>query len=482
MERKMAAFTFNMQAPISGSKILIGAPITVSGTVTGKGGAEPDPVESVTVQLNDLAPVTPTHKVIPHQPAPTWSFAVTLPGVTSIGPVSIVLRAAFNSALPISKTLTLDATIWTLAGAMAAARSSYTATALPDGKVLFHGGWDPNLNGLNTSELYDPVTQTSVLTGSSRSPRAEHSAVYLPTIGKVLVVDGASRVGIIPIPPCELFDPATGTWIPTDNVTNQAQQGQGLTLLADDRAMVVGGLGTTNTDPIFDTAEIFTPDPATGSGSWSPTKTKLNIGRYGCTATLLADGRVLVVGGSGGGGAFEAAITPELFDPQTEFWTKAENLNFPRLGEHTATLLRDGTVLVTGGYQPVPEIVLDTCEIYDPVAGHWHKVGDLNVPRAGDGAVLLPDGQVLVAGGDPGGTSELYNPSTGQWTLAGDLNTPRMGPTETLVVRRPQGRFGQAVFEVVVAGGSPPGEGLVYLTSIELYSQGTVLVNPFPVA
>ena len=247
----MAAFTFNMQAPISGSKILIGAPITVSGTVTGKGGAEPDPVESVTVQLNDLAPVTPTHKVIPHQPAPTWSFAVTLPGVTSIGPVSIVLRAAFDSALPISKTLTLDATIWTLAGAMAAARSSYTATALPDGKVLFHGGWDPNLNGLNTSELYDPVTQTSVLTGSSRSPRAEHSAVYLPTIGKVLVVDGASRVGIIPIPPCELFDPATGTWTPTDNVTNQAQQGQGLTLLADDRAMVVGGLGTTNTDPIL---------------------------------------------------------------------------------------------------------------------------------------------------------------------------------------------------------------------------------------
>lgn len=130
----------------------------------------------------------------------------------------------------------------------------------------------------------------------------------------------------------------------------------------------------------------------------------------------------------------------------------------------------------------MPEIVLDTCEIYDPVAGHWHKVGDLNVPRAGDGAVLLPDGQVLVAGGDPGGTSELYNPSTGQWTLAGDLNTPRMGPTETLVVRRPQGRFGQAVFEVVVAGGSPPGEGLVYLTSIELYCQGTVLVNPFPVA
>ena len=154
-------------------------------------------------------------------------------------------------------------------------------------------------------------------------------------------------------------------------------------------------------------------------GSWSYTGS-LNEPRYNHTATLLADGKVLVVGGSAAAGAIA-----ELYDPDTGKWNATGGLNVPR-ASHTATLLADGKVLVAGGARG-----LNSAELYDPVTGTWSITGSLNVSRGGATATLLGNGKVLVAAGiEVTGfddyitldTAELYDPESGTWSFTGNLN------------------------------------------------------------
>src|SRR5215471_19074589 len=133
-------------------------------------------------------------------------------------------------------------------------------------------------------------------------------------------------------------------------------------------------------------------------------------------------------------------------------WVPTADLNTPRAG-HTATLLADGKVLVAGGVGP-DNTSLSSVELYDPATGTWSTTSSLTTPRAGHTATLLPTGEVLVVGGDefpgypgaptPGtGAAEIYDPATGSWTPTGYLNTPRTAFTATLL----------ATGKVLVAGG-----------------------------
>jgi uncharacterized delta-60 repeat protein len=126
-------------------------------------------------------------------------------------------------------------------------------------------------------------------------------------------------------------------------------------------------------------------------------------------------------------------------------WTQTGNLNFAR-EYHTATLLPNGKVLVAGG-NPYSS----TSELYDPATGTWTQTGNLNFGRYFHTATLLPNGKVLVAGGAGGDLlspflvqSELYDPATGTWSQTGNLNVRRGSQTATLL---PNGK-------VLVAGGS----------------------------
>jgi hypothetical protein len=166
--------------------------------------------------------------------------------------------------------------------------------------------------------------------------------------------------------------------------------------------LVAGGLGSSG--DALASAELY--DPATGT--WSAT-TSLNTARTFHTATLLANGQVLVAAGDGSPPAFDSLASAELYDPATGDWTATGALNTAR-GEHTATLLPDGKVLVAAG--ETPGGLLTSAELYDPTAGSWSATASLNTARANHTATLLADGKVLVAGGFPALTSaELFSPT-----------------------------------------------------------------------
>jgi hypothetical protein len=152
-------------------------------------------------------------------------------------------------------------------------------------------------------------------------------------------------------------------------------------------------------------------------------------------------------------------------------WQVTNNMATGRYG-HTATVLSDGQVLVTGGFGCASTYMCASAELYDPTTGTWHPTGSMTVGRAGHTATLLPNGQVLVAGGYGCRGSrcghlasvELYDPASGRWQLAGGIGPPREYQTATLL---PNGR-------VLVAGGSTrcPFSGCVALAAAMLYTPG----------
>ena len=153
------------------------------------------------------------------------------------------------------------------------------------------------------------------------------------------------------------------------------------------------------------------------------------------TATLLADGTILVAGGNHHG----PLATTERYDPATGTWRAAGQLRQAR-SEHTATLLPDGRVLVVGGSGTSGRgLATDIAELYDPATNRWSLAARLRRGRVKHTATLLPSGQVLVAGGDGAPralghkTAELYDPQTGMWTATGTMQHERDDHTATLL-------------------------------------------------
>jgi hypothetical protein len=145
--------------------------------------------------------------------------------------------------------------------------------------------------------------------------------------------------------------------------------------------------------------------------------------RWGHSATLLSDGTVLVTSGHGRNGALVS--TAELYDPDTGSWTIAA-ADRGGDGDQTATLLRDGSVLVAGA---------GSADLYDPLTGTWTTTGEmLDVPqrnassRLPEAAARLSDGRVLLA---TGASAQVYDPSNGSWTATGSMGTGRAFVTLT---------------------------------------------------
>ena len=276
------------------------------------------------------------------------------------------------------------ATSWSMTGPLTTNRYQSTATLLPNGKVLIAGG--SNYRNLPNAELFDPATSTSSATGNMTTGHDNHTATLLLN-GKVLVAGGFSGTVGQGIANAELYDSATGTWTATSPMRSPRFY-HTATLLPNGKVLVAGGV---NGDATIGTAELYDPT----AGTWTLIN-PMTTNRSLHTATLLTNGKVLVAGG-GGSGTYNSA---ELFDPATGTWSPTGAMNVIRLS-HTATLLRDGRVLVAGGWNSSPSFPADAAdtELYDPATGTWTYAGSLTVPRYSHTATLLGDGNVLVTGG-----------------------------------------------------------------------------------
>jgi prolyl-tRNA editing enzyme YbaK/EbsC (Cys-tRNA(Pro) deacylase) len=261
---------------------------------------------------------------------------------------------------------------------MTTARIYHTATLLSDGRVLVAGGGDGQGSAFAESELYDPKTGTFSATAEMTTPRSGQTATLLPD-GRVLVAGGKdASMGNVSLASAELYDAKTGTFTPTGAMATP-RIFHTATLLSDGRVLMAGGANGS--------AELY--DPKTGT--FTPTGA-LATPRTFHTATLLSDGRVLMAGGTSTMPSAEQIVPPaEVYDPKTGTFSLTGSMTTERRF-HTATLLRDGRVLIAGG-------VVASAELYDPKSGTFTPTGSLTVARSSSTATLLPDGGVLIVGG-----------------------------------------------------------------------------------
>jgi len=232
----------------------------------------------------------------------------------------------------------------------------------------------------------------------------------------------------------------------TSAANSLSNNSQTATLMANGKVLLAGGNnGVTN-------AELYNP----AANTWTATAHSMNTPRDSYSATLLPNGKVLVAGGYNGSYLNSA----ELYDPAADSWTYTSNSMSSNRDFHSATLLPNGKVLVAGGVSPAM-----TTELFDPATATWTTNSHLmNNVHANHTATLLLNGKVLVAGGlinsYPTNIAELYDPATDTWTnTAQTMNYVRSHHTATLL---PNGK-------VLVAGGFAD----LFLSSAELYDPVT---------
>ena len=198
------------------------------------------------------------------------------------------------------------------------------------------------------------------------------------------------------------------------------------TLLRSGRVLVAGGM--TFGDVVLGNVEIYKPASgrfALTTTTFPRTGTDMTSPRVLHTATLLRNGKVLITGGRDNNG--NVLQSTEIFNPQSGSFTPAASMNSPRAG-HIAVPLKNGTVLLAGGADQSGPVA--TAEIFDPATGIFTSTDDafpgtgtnMQVPRYGASVNLLSKGQILIAGGvdgsgNPVNTAELFDQATGSFSL-----------------------------------------------------------------
>lgn len=304
---------------------------------------------------------------------------------------------------------------WAFTGRLQHDRVYHTETLLQNGQVLIAGGVNNDGQTMALAELYNPATGTFSFTGSLKHDRKFHTATLLQN-GQVLIVGGENNDGQ-PMALCELYNTATGTFAFTGSL-HQARSLQTAVLLQNGKVLVAGGFIQSKETGVTALAEVY--DPTTGT--WSSTGS-LPFAIARATGTLLQNGQVLVAAGQNNSSPVNIA---QLYNPATGTFSFTQSLLNARIMA-TATLLQNGEVLITGG-QDAQINPLARCELYNPATGTFAETGVLHQARTFHTATLLQNGMVIAAGGytqpndrSTTATSEIYDPATGTWTFTASL-------------------------------------------------------------
>lgn len=339
-----------------------------------------------------------------------------------------------------------------------------TATALPDGRVLFAGGRSTDANP--PSEVYDPATGKFEQTGTPIVERDSHEAALLAD-GRVLLLgglllDAPTRTAAV-LASTEAWQPATGAFTSTASMI-EPRWAHAVATLPDGRVLVSGGMTATGdpAPPPSATAEIYDPktDTFTATGP-------MNIARRDHQLTLLPDGRVLVTGRG----------PLEVYDPASGVFSMFGGEPVFGSEPNVATLLPDGRVLITGVYDNDEARTAGRSElataafIVDPVTGAVVRVGDTVVGRGYyHTATVLDDGRVLLVGGAGGfgepikfPPPEIFDPATGSFEVVAEIEDSAMrgGLRATNVVGHAAGHTATRLPDgsVLLVGSNPSGLG-----------------------
>lgn len=360
---------------------------------------------------------------------------------------------------PVSGTFSNSGSLWT-------ARVRHTATLLPNGTVLIASGTMTTAQATHFSDIYDPATGTASVI-PLLTARERHTGTLLAD-GTVLLAGGRNSTGVLSS--VERHDTQNpGAFSARTNTSHT--EGLAATTLMDGRVLATHGLFSRNvsiwdsvngmvaqgglmpTSHAFGTATLMPGAvgevlvmggyDSTGIDSWIPqtntwsTVAQMSVLRINQTTTMLPNGNLLIAGGWVDDGNATVHATAEVYDRQSRTVVGTGSMTSSRM-LHTATLLRNGKVLVVGGLDDASQHI-PSAELYDSDQGTFTPSGAVQTVRFRHTATLLEDGKVLIAGGVTEGgqvtaTAELYDSSSGTFTAVGSMGTPRSDHTATLLL------------------------------------------------
>lgn len=258
-------------------------------------------------------------------------------------------------------------------------KQNHAGIQLNDGNILVTGGYTPfQYLPINETEIYDVKSQKWKVAVPINKGRAYHNLIKLKD-GSILAIGGFSERT------CEILNNDYTKWAFTDSLNTRKYYGQNAVLLQDGNVLVIGGYINTPNDTTgaLNECEIYNYS----EHNWELTS-KLNTGRFEHSATLLNNGRVLVTGGRTIHHGEILLNSCEIFDPVTQEWTYVAPMHYSRAG-HSATLLLNGKVLVIGGQQNISEL-------YNPMTGNWEIVGKVTLATGINKAITIADEKYLI--------------------------------------------------------------------------------------
>ena len=347
---------------------------------------------------------------VDHDPSAPWDRPPIAPGA---GKCRLIVRWEDSE---LSYPALLDPG-WATTAKMSAPRMRFRAALLPSSRVLVAGG--VGLDGvtpLDSAELYNPSTRSWATTASMRGARTEFTLTRRAD-GRV-VAAGGYDVSYSLRQDCEAYEATSGTWSAAPPLL-MARAYHEAELLNNGDVLIAGGTS-------------ITAERLAAQGGAAKSAADLPAYYYGQTLTVLKDGRALLVGGT----------DAVLYDPNSNKWSAAAPTSGAYRAYHSATRLTNGQVLIVGGSAP-------SAELYDPSSNSWSRPGGTLEPLWGHTATLLNDGRVLISGAVSSGrpaalSTELYSPTWGTFAPGPALARQRVDHEAMLLSN---GR-------VLVAGGS----------------------------